>query len=108
MKHLLWIMRLVFDFVEKLLRMWESSMKTYTTEEQGLRLMIEKTASEDSKTARIAKERKLLEEWYTIFFGPRQVISQDNQSYWALTAAERDMETFIAIRWVFGNIYFFW
>lgn len=73
-------------------------MKTYSTEEQGLRLMIEKTASEDSKTARIAKERKLLEEWYRIFFGPRQVIPQENQTYWALTAAERDTETFIAIR----------
>ncbi|XP_018565312.1 programmed cell death protein 7-like [Anoplophora glabripennis] len=83
---------------EKLIRMWESSMKTYTIEEHGLRLMIEKTASEDSKTARLAKERKLLGEWYRIFFGLRQVIPQENQSYWALTAAERDTETFIAIR----------
>ncbi|KAJ8917983.1 hypothetical protein NQ315_011436 [Exocentrus adspersus] len=91
--------RQAFNVVtEKLVRMWESCLKTYTTEEQGLRLMIEKTASEDSKMAHIAKERKLLEEWHTIFFGPRQVISQDNHTYWALTAAERDMETFVAIR----------
>lgn len=78
--------------------MWESSLKVYTKEDQGLKLMLEKTASEDSKTAQIAKERKLLDEWHTIFFGPRQVISQENSMYWALTAAERDVETFIAIR----------
>ncbi|KAJ8961955.1 hypothetical protein NQ314_005857 [Rhamnusium bicolor] len=83
---------------EKLIKMWESSLKTYTIEEQGLRLMIEKTAVEDSKMARIAKERKLLEEWHNIFFGPRHFLPQGNPSYWALTAAERDIETFIAIR----------
>ncbi|CAG9858037.1 unnamed protein product [Phyllotreta striolata] len=84
--------------VVKLKDMWESSLKTYITEEQGLKLMLEKNATEDSRTAELAKERKLLEDWHTVFFGPRQIISQDNAIYWALTAAERDMETFIAIR----------
>lgn len=79
--------------------MWESSLKTYMIEEQGLKLMLEKNATEDTKTAELAKERKLLEEWHTVFFGPRQIIPQDNATYWALTAAERDMETFIAIRY---------
>ncbi|CAG9817129.1 unnamed protein product [Phaedon cochleariae] len=83
---------------EKLKLMWESALQTYTTEEQGLKLMLEKTASEDSKIARLAKERKLLEEWHGIFFGPRRVISPENTTYWALTAAERDTDTFIAIR----------
>nr|CAI5863678.1 unnamed protein product [Callosobruchus analis] len=84
--------------MEKLRKMWEDSLKTYTTEEQGLKLMLEKTAVEDSKTTQLAKERKLLDEWHTVFFGPRQLIPPDNTMYWALTAAERDMETFVAIR----------
>nr|XP_023017291.1 programmed cell death protein 7-like [Leptinotarsa decemlineata] len=82
----------------KLKNMWESSLRTYTIEEQGLKLMLEKTASEDSKTARVKKDRKLLEEWHDILFGPRQVIPPENATYWALTSAERDLDTFIAIR----------
>lgn len=84
--------------LEKLIKMWESSLRTYTIEEHGLKLMLEKNANEDSKIARIAKERKLIDEWNTIFFGPKQIIPQENSIYWALTAAERDAETFIAIR----------
>ncbi|XP_056632960.1 programmed cell death protein 7-like [Diorhabda sublineata] len=84
--------------VLKLKNMWESSLKTYTKEEQGLKLLLEQTATEDTKTAELKKEKNLLEEWHAVFFGPRQVIPQDNATYWALTAAERDMETFIAIR----------
>lgn len=79
--------------------MWESSLRTYTIEEQGLKLMLEKNANEDSNIARMAKERKYIEEWNTVFFGPKQIIPQDNSIYWALTAAERDTETFIAIRY---------
>lgn len=80
--------------------MWESSLRIYTIEEHGLKLMLEKTANEDSKIARVAKERKLIDEWNKIFFGAKQIIPQDNSIYWALTAAERDAETFIAIRYV--------
>ncbi|KAG5889362.1 hypothetical protein JTB14_009155 [Gonioctena quinquepunctata] len=79
-------------------KMWDSSLRTYTIEEQGLKLMLEKTASEDSKTAQLKKDRGLLEERHNILFGPRQVIPQENSTYWALTSAERDNETFIAIR----------
>ncbi|KAJ8981768.1 hypothetical protein NQ317_002362 [Molorchus minor] len=74
---------------EKLMKIWGSSLKIYSIEEQGLRLMLEKTANEDSKTAIIAKERKLLEEWHNIFFGPKQYVTPENTAYWALTAAER-------------------
>lgn len=84
--------------LEKLIKMWETSLRTYTIEEHGLKLMLEKNANEDSKMARIAKERKLVDEWNTIFFGPKQLVPQENSIYWALTAAERDAETFIAIR----------
>lgn len=80
--------------------MWENCLRTSTIEEQGLKLMLEKTAIEDSKTAQITKERLLLEEWYSVFFGRRQIVPPENTSYWALTAAERDTETFIAIRCV--------
>ncbi|XP_060522000.1 programmed cell death protein 7-like [Cylas formicarius] len=83
---------------EKLVKMWEASLKTYSTEEQGLKLMLEKNATEDSKAARLAKERKLVEEWKTVLFGSSHSISSTNPTYWALTAAERDMETFVAIR----------
>lgn len=78
--------------------MWESSLRIYTIEEHGLKLMLEKNANEDSKIARINKERKLIDEWSRIFFGSKQIIPQENSIYWALTAAERDTETFIAIR----------
>ncbi|CAH1976866.1 unnamed protein product [Acanthoscelides obtectus] len=84
--------------MEKLSKMWEDSSRTYMTEEQRLKLMLEKTAVEDSKSIQLAKERKLLDEWYTVFFGPMEAISPENTMYWALTAAERDMETFIALR----------
>lgn len=85
---------------EKLVTIWENSMKTYTTEEQGLRLMLEKNAEDDSKAAKLAKERKLFDEWQTVLFGPKYLIPANNPTYWALTAAERDMETFIAIRYI--------
>lgn len=78
--------------------MWENSLRTYSIEEHGLRLMLEKNAEDDSKAARLAKEKKLLEEWQTVLFGPKYLIPVNNPTYYALTAAERDMETFIAIR----------
>ncbi|XP_028139067.1 programmed cell death protein 7 [Diabrotica virgifera virgifera] len=84
--------------VLKLKNMWESSLQVYGKEEQGLRLMLEKNATEDTKTAKLSKKRRLLDEWHTVFFGPKQLIPQDHETYWALTAAERDTETFIAIR----------
>lgn len=80
--------------------MWESSLRVYTIEEHGLKLMLEKNANEDTKIARINKERKLIDEWNQIFFGPKLVIPQENSIYWALTAAERDPETFTAIRYL--------
>lgn len=85
-------------FLEKLNNMWESSLRIYTVEEHGLKLMLEKNANEDSEIARINKERKLIDEWNRIFFGPKQILPEVNFIYRALTAAERDVETFIAIR----------
>lgn len=93
-------MIIITDVLEKLTKMWESSLRIYTIEEHGLKLMLEKNANEDSKIARINKERKLIDEWNRIFFGTKHAIPQENSIYWALTAAERDAETFTAIRYV--------
>lgn len=75
--------------------MWEDALKVYTDEEQVLRATIEKaTASEiDSKTL---EKRKIISEWESIIFGPRVV---PNEMYWALTCAEKDLGTFIALRY---------
>ncbi|XP_066151645.1 programmed cell death protein 7 [Euwallacea fornicatus] len=83
---------------EKLVKMWENSLQVYLKEEQGLKLMLEKTQTEDSKQARLNKERRLVEEWKTVLFGQVHVVPTNNSTYWALTAAERELETFIAIR----------
>lgn len=83
---------------EKLVKMWENSLQTYLKEEQGLKLMLEKNQNEDSKQARLAKERKLVDHWKTVLFGPSHAVPTNHPTFWALTAAERDLERFIAIR----------
>ncbi|XP_050295533.1 programmed cell death protein 7-like [Anthonomus grandis grandis] len=83
---------------EKLIKMWEDTLLVYTKEEHGLKLMLEKNHTEGSKQSKIAKERKLIDEWKTTFFGQMQAVPSNNATYWALTAAERDLETFVAIR----------
>lgn len=58
----------------------------------------EKNQTEDSKQAKLAKERRLVDEWKTVLFGQSHAIPSNHPTYWALTAAERELETFIAIR----------
>ncbi|KAF7284594.1 programmed cell death protein 7 [Rhynchophorus ferrugineus] len=82
---------------EKLIKMWENTLKTYLTEEQGLKLMLEKNQIEDSKQAQLVKERRLAEEWKTVLFG-KHMTSFSHPTFLALTAAERDVDTFVAIR----------
>ncbi|RZC42296.1 hypothetical protein BDFB_004793 [Asbolus verrucosus] len=81
---------------EKLIRMWENSFQSYCKEEQCLRVMLEHNATMDTKAAINAKQTRVVEEWENLIFGPRE--NYNNPTYWALTSAERDMETFIAIR----------
>ncbi|KAL1489151.1 hypothetical protein ABEB36_014092 [Hypothenemus hampei] len=83
---------------EKLIKMWENSMQAYLKEEQGLKFMLEKNQTEDSKQAKMVKERCLVEQWKTVLFGRSHSVPSTNPTFWALTAAERDLETFIAIR----------
>lgn len=91
--------RVAFNITtDKLNKIWQDCMKTYNREEQSLRLMLEKNAQDDTQAAHRAKEQTLLEEWQEVLFGPKHLIPTNNPTYWALTAAERDLQTFIAIR----------
>ncbi|CAG9767386.1 unnamed protein product [Ceutorhynchus assimilis] len=83
---------------EKLVKMWENTTVVYLKEEQGLRLMLEKNQIEDTRQAKLAKERRLVEEWKTVLFSPLHAIPSNYPTFWALTAAERDIGTFVAIR----------
>ncbi|XP_065170821.1 uncharacterized protein [Atheta coriaria] len=80
---------------EALIKMWENSSKTYSIEEQGLKLMLERNASEDNKQTIANKEKEVAQQWDQVLFGPSYVPSP---LYWALTSAKHDMEKFIAIR----------
>lgn len=75
--------------------MWENSLQMYTKEEQGLKMMLEQNAAEDSLALQVEKEKKIIEEWNTVMFGPKIVPSP---AYWGLTSAEKNFETFIAMR----------
>lgn len=80
---------------EHLTRMWEKTQQIYAKEEQGLKIMLEQSAAEDSNTIRKEKEKKIADEWLDVLFGAKVVPSE---AYWALTAAEKNFETFVAVR----------
>lgn len=79
---------------EKLTKMWEDAFKIYLKEEQTLRVMLELNAAEDNNAIKLSKEKKI-QEWEEVLFGK---IPTQTPLYWGLMSAERDMETFIAIR----------
>lgn len=80
---------------EQLLKIWDDAQRVYAKEEQGLRLMLEQNAAVDNKVAEAAKERKTAQEWESILFGPK---AEPTPAYNGLMCAEKDMDTFIAIR----------
>lgn len=80
---------------EKLTNMWSNSLRVYLKEEQGLKLMLEQNANDDSNAIHQSKEKKISQEWEEVLFGPKAIPST---ICWGLTSAERDLETFIAIR----------
>lgn len=80
---------------EQLTKTWEKLLQVYTKEEQGLKVMLEQSATEDSNSIRLEKEKKTAAEWTDVLFGPRVVPSD---AYYALTAAERDFERFLDVR----------
>jgi len=80
---------------DHLTKIWNDAHRVYSKEEQGLRVMLEQNAAEDTNAARAAKERKITQEWEMALFGPKCIPSP---AFWGLTSAEKDLETFIAIR----------
>ncbi|KAF5272897.1 hypothetical protein FQA39_LY07663 [Lamprigera yunnana] len=78
-----------------LLKIWNDALKVYTKEEQGLRVMLQQNAADDTNFAQLAKEKRIVQEWETVFFGLKCI---PNHIYWDLTAAEKSLETFIAVR----------
>lgn len=79
--------------LDKLTEAWENSLKVYAKEEKGLKMMLDQTATNDS--IKKDKERKLIQEWDIVLFGQKHV---PTPAYWGLTAAEKNFETFVAIR----------
>ncbi|XP_022919433.2 programmed cell death protein 7 [Onthophagus taurus] len=79
---------------ERLTNMWEDMSKVYAKEEQGLKVMLEKNASGDQLNG-LKRSDQLIRDWERCIFGPKFV---PNQAYYGLTSAEKNMETFIAIR----------
>lgn len=74
--------------------MWEDALKTYCEEEQTLRATLQ--AEGDDVDSTIIKNQQIIEEWKTVLFGSSNFIP--NETYWALTVAEKNLGTFIAIR----------
>lgn len=75
--------------------MWEDALKSYTLEDQTLRKNIEQKAAEDKNEAKQAKENRIMQEWDLVLFGPKIAPSR---AYCLLTVAERNLDTFAAIR----------
>lgn len=80
---------------EQLTRMWENCQQVYAKEEQGLKIMLEQNAAEDSNAIQMEKQKKITAEWTEILFGAK-VMPTD--TYYALTAAENNFEMFVAVR----------
>lgn len=56
-------------------------------------MMLEQNATDDA--VKNDKEKKLLQEWDIVFFGHKHI---PTPAYYGLTAAEKNFETFVAIR----------
>lgn len=80
---------------DDLTRMWKKSQQVYVKEEHGLKVMLEQNAEQDSNTIRVEKEKRIAGEWTEVLFGSKVVPSE---AYWTLTAAEKNFETFVAVR----------
>lgn len=78
-----------------LTKIWDSAVEVYGKEEKTLQVMLMQTATEDNNSARMAKERNIMHEWESAFFGPKTNLAP---SYFNLAVAEKDLDTFIAIR----------
>lgn len=78
---------------ERLIRMWEKALNSYNIEEQGLKVMLESNSADEKPAVKL--EDKITNDWETVLFGVKTV---PNEVGLALTCADRDSRTFIAVR----------
>lgn len=83
---------------EKLIRMWENTLQNYNKEEQCLKIMLAHKSDKDTKAVTRGKQVRIIEEWENLLFGQKDPNEASNATYWALTSADRDLESFVAIR----------
>lgn len=81
--------------MEKLRKMWEEALERYMKEEHGLKVMLQNNTV--MEIPRISTEKRIVMDWESVLFGPK-IIPSD--AYWGLMCAEKDIGTFIAIRFV--------
>lgn len=83
---------------EKLIRMWENALQNYNKEEQCLKIMLAHNAEKDTKAVTRGKQIRIIDEWDNLVFGSKDTSTASNATFWALTSADRDLESFVAIR----------
>nr|CAD7423521.1 unnamed protein product [Timema monikensis] len=81
--------------IERLRKLWESELRECAVEEQGLRVMLEGVVEERNQK-QVRRERQALAQWEQVLFGAKK--RQQDQVDHFYTAAERDIESFVAIR----------
>nr|CAD7585807.1 unnamed protein product [Timema genevievae] len=81
--------------IERLRKLWESEQRECAVEEQGLRVMLEGVVEERNQK-QVRRERQALAQWEQVLFGAKK--RQQDQVDRFYTAAERDIESFVAIR----------
>jgi hypothetical protein len=87
----------VGNVVEHLVKLWENQLKGYEVEEQDLRVMLDEAVVERTKSE-ISQDKQILAEWETLLFGKQEGCS----SFYK--AAEQDVDAFVAIRYLLGNV----
>nr|CAD7437827.1 unnamed protein product [Timema bartmani] len=81
--------------IERLRKLWESELRECAVEEKGLRVMLEGVVEERNQK-QVRRERQALAQWEQVLFGAKK--RQQDQVDRFYTAAERDIESFVAIR----------
>ncbi|CAG2053572.1 unnamed protein product [Timema podura] len=81
--------------IERLRKLWESELRECAVEEQGLRVMLEGVVEERNQK-QVRRERQALAQWEQVLFGAKK--RQQDQVDHFYTAAESDIESFVAIR----------
>lgn len=86
------------NLAERLQDIWTNASKEYGKEEHRLRTQLEQTTSEDQRKAKLEREKKVTDDWSKALFGDPLKEGEESGLFLGLTAAERSVDTFIAIR----------